>query len=443
MPTLQSLFNIDTLSMIMMALIVVVGCIVGSFSTRYLKGDKQYQAFFILLCTLIIVLLVLVCTNHLAIFWAAWTLSNALLARLMLHKSDWQASRGSYHLALRTFSVGSIVLAAVCTLLYRATDSLDIQQILNSSLGSQHTLILAGLICVAMTQSAAWPFHHWLISSLNSPTPVSALMHAGLVNAGGFLLARFSPLFFEHQTALLIIFSVGVLNSILGTLWKLIQSDVKRQLACSTMSQMGFMMMQCGLGLFPAAVAHLTWHGLFKAQRFLGSASAAQEASLDEHTPPSLHEFVLALFSGCVAAVLFGLLSGNSLFANDTTCLLTCIAWIAGAQVALVFIQRHLYSGLIISMGVNALLGCLYGFSVHLFHNLFIPMHFSHPQPLHWVYWSGLICLLVAWLTMLFGGKFFCSVNIPIWRQKLYVRLLNASQPHPSTVTTHRNHYNV
>jgi len=128
-----------------------------------------------------------------------------------------------------------------------------------------------------MTQSAIWPFHTWLISSLNSPTPVSAIMHAGLINGGGFLLTRFAGLFVQSTGMLQVIFFLGLLTALIGTLWKLMQHDIKRMLACSTMGQMGFMIAQCGLGLFPAAIAHLCWHGLFKAYLFLSSGSAAHE----------------------------------------------------------------------------------------------------------------------------------------------------------------------
>ena len=106
-------------------------------------------------------------------------------------------------------------------------------------------------------------------------------MHAGLINGGGFLLARFAPMLAIQPPILNLIFIAGITTALLGTLWKLMQSDVKRMLACSTMGQMGFMIAQCGLGLFPAAVAHLSWHGLFKAYLFLSTGSAAKEKRLD------------------------------------------------------------------------------------------------------------------------------------------------------------------
>ena len=87
-------------------------------------------------------------------------------------------------------------------------------------------------------------------------------MHAGLVNGGGFLIVRFAPLYLNYPGILNIIFIIGLSTAIMGTLWKLMQSDIKRMLACSTMAQMGFMIAQCGLGLFSAAIAHIILHGL-------------------------------------------------------------------------------------------------------------------------------------------------------------------------------------
>ena len=165
-------------------------------------------------------------------------------------------------------------------------------------------------------------------------------MHAGLVNGGGFLLARFAPLYVEHSILLTAIFVIGLATALLGTLWKLMQSDVKRMLACSTMGQMGFMLAQCGLGLFPAAVAHLVWHGLFKAYLFLASGGAAQEKRLDLGYPPKPATFFLALLCGVAGSLGFALTSAQSWFAGDTTLVLMVVAFLAASQFALPILRE-------------------------------------------------------------------------------------------------------
>ncbi|MBG9481996.1 NADH dehydrogenase, partial [Bacillus thuringiensis] len=131
------------------------------------------------------------------------------------------------------------------------------------------------IILAVMIPAAQWPFQRWLIESAVAPTPVSAIMHAGLVNAGGIMLTRFSPLFHDDiaQIILLIFSSISVL---IGTGISLVQVDYKRQLVGSTIAQMGFMLIQCALGAYLAAVIHLILHGLFKATLFLQAGSSVQ-----------------------------------------------------------------------------------------------------------------------------------------------------------------------
>jgi len=133
-------------------------------------------------------------------------------------------------------------------------------------------LLLSALLIItaAIIQSAIYPFHRWLLSSMTAPTPASALMHAGFVNGSGILLALFSSVVITSGT-LTLIFIVGGLTAVIAQFTKLLQVNVKQKLACSTIAQMGFMIMQCGLGFFNAAVVHLILHGFYKAYLFLSS----------------------------------------------------------------------------------------------------------------------------------------------------------------------------
>jgi hypothetical protein len=137
-----------------------------------------------------------------------------------------------------------------------------------SALGSAPSaavLVAAGaLLLAAMIQSALLPFHAWLLSSMTAPTPASALMHAGFVNAGGILLVRFAPVVSVDASVLLAIVPVGATSAILGKLLKTVRTDTKGKLGCSTVGQMGFMIMQAGLGFFGAAVTHLILHGFYR-----------------------------------------------------------------------------------------------------------------------------------------------------------------------------------
>ncbi|MDO3641358.1 proton-conducting transporter membrane subunit [Mucilaginibacter sp. L3T2-6] len=434
-------FHADKLSLILIGLVTFVTLSVGSFSVRYLKGDRRQKGFFLNLAALVIAVFLMVCADNIFLLLASWTISNILLARLMLHKGEWKAAKQSSILALKNFALGFAFLAAALIILYRITGETSIQAILIKPIGFKWSVACGVLILLAaMSQSAIWPFHRWLTSSLNSPTPVSAIMHAGLVNGGGFLFVRFAPMLANEPLILNVIFIAGIATALLGTLWKLMQSDVKRMLACSTMGQMGFMIAQCGLGLFPAAVAHLCWHGLFKAYLFLASGSAAKEKRLDLDYPPSFKDFSMALVCGVLAAYMFSVASGKHLLVADTTLFLTFLSMIAGTQFVLPVIRGHAKAKLLLAVAASVFAGAFYGLNVRIIELMLEPLKILVPQPLNILHFIAAVLLLISWLSMLFlrlrGRR-----SYPGWLLFQYVQMLNASQPHPKTITANRNEY--
>ena len=439
---LTSLFHFDALATIMVAFIAFIGLCVGSFAYRYMKGDTQYRAFFIQFTLLIGSLAVMVSADHLAILWAGWCVSNLLLVRLMIHKSAWKAATAAGILAAKNYFIGAFSLAVAFGLFYHATGETSIQALIRQPMTSPLLLPAVLLLLIAaMTQSAIWPFHKWLISSLNSPTPTSAIMHAGLVNGGGFLLARFAPICVNHSILLTTIFVIGLVTALLGTFWKLIQSDVKRMLACSTMGQMGFMVAQCGLGLFPAAVAHLVWHGMFKAYLFLSSGGTAQEKRFDLGYPPKPLAFSCALICGAAGSLGFAYASGKSWFAGDTTLVLMVVAFLTASQFALPILRQKTLKNTPLALFATITAGLVYGGSIHLIAWMMEPMGLMRPQPLNIFHIAGIMALTLAWLFVLFIRNDQKTKETPAWMLKNYVTALNASQPHAETITAHRNNY--
>jgi len=436
------IFHFDGLSVVMSGLIGFIGLCVAAFSWRYLKGDHAYGRFFITLGLMVSALFVLVSADHIALFIAAWAMANLMLVRLMVHKQSWRAARESGRLTLKHFAFGFIAIAGGFALLYTQTGETSIQALISTQ---YDPIILTGALCLisigATTQCGLWPFHRWLTSSLNSPTPTSAIMHAGLVNGGGFLIARFAPLYVQLPDLLTVVFVIGLATALIGTLWKLMQSDIKRMLACSTMGQMGFMIAQCGLGLFPAAVAHLCWHGMFKAYLFLASGGGAQEKRFDLCYPPSMKVFGLSLICGIAGAAAFSWAGNMTITAGDTTFFLIGMAFITESQLAMPILKKNAWRALPIAGIVTAAAGALYGFSIHAFEGLLMPMNLMQPQELGALHIMGFAALFVAWLSILFGRNPERSANMPRWMLRAYVTMLNASQPHPKTITAHRNHY--
>ncbi len=439
---INNYFNLDSLAKIMIMLVLIIGAIVAKFATNYMKGDKHYQRFFINFTLLIISIILMVAADNLVIFIISWVLSNFILVKMMVHSKNWQAAQESGWLTTKFYTLGFISLLIAFILLYLATGYTSIKATINENNSSP--LIKAALIFIilaSITQSAIWPFHKWLISSLNSPLPVSAIMHAGLVNGGGFLITRFAPLYLNYPEILNILFIIGLTAAIMGTIWKLMQNDIKRMLACSTLAQMGFMIVQCGLGLFSAAIAHIILHGMFKAYLFLSSANIGQEKRLDLHYPPSFICFLCALVSGAVGSYSFTLISGKDWLVKDTSLLSLSIVFIAATQLAITLLRENTLIRLPLAIVITTFAGAIYGFNMHLVESMLLNLSLFKPQPLNILHISGLVLLFTLWLSIIFGHYIqgYIPFRIKMW---LYVKALNASQPHPKTITAHRNKYN-
>ncbi len=449
MPMLEfsrsTLFRSDSLSWVMAVLIVFVAANVAAFSARYMAGDRKRGLHLALVGLLAVSVLTMAFADHLLVLAMSWAVSNLLLVRLMMHKTEWAAARNSGLLAAKTFAGGFVCLLAGFWLLADAAGSPLIHEIVSSkadtSLQAKAGLLL--IVLAAMTQSAAWPFHRWLISSLNSPTPVSALMHAGLVNGGGFLAVRFAPILSNQSAILHFLFLAGLVTALTGTFWKLLQTDIKRMLACSTMGQMGFMLMQCGMGLFAPAVSHLCWHGLFKAYSFLNAGSVTREKRV-ERIPADvrLGRFLLASVSGVIGAWAFARTSHIPFDLATTGSLMTGIAFMAAAQLSLRIPEIPGGVRQFVAMPLIGLVsGGAYGVSILAIDSLLEPMGLNRPQPLDFVYVSGFGVMSIVWVAMNFdvAGKLQTTA---LWK-RLYLKALNASQPHPHTVTASRSTYGI
>ncbi|WP_316409762.1 proton-conducting transporter membrane subunit [Legionella israelensis] len=362
---------------------------------------------------------------------------------LMIHKGEWEAAKNSGWLALKALMFGSFCLILAITLLYSVNDSTSIEFLINSNI--IHSLVLklalSLILLAALTQSAIWPFHRWLISSLNSPTPVSALMHAGLVNGGGILIVKFAPLFSTNESLLTILFLLGAISTVLGNIWKLIQTDIKRILACSTMAQMGFMMMQCALGLFSAAITHLCWHGLFKAYLFLSSGSAITQTKPVSSTKTNiLFLILLSTAGGLLAMSAFAFVTDKPTFSLEPTSFLLVFAFISGAQISLAM-QNCIrnFTKYVFVLPITFLLGILYGGSVYLIESILPNLNTVPITKLNIIHLMTLALFGIIWFAFNFG-----LVNkikeSRAW-DRFYMMMLNQSQPHPKTITTIRNTY--
>ncbi|MCU0893751.1 MAG: hypothetical protein MUD06_05400 [Rhodospirillales bacterium] len=348
LPAASGPVGIDALGALMALAVGLVSALVHSFSRRYMQTDPALGAFCGWLGMITAAVIAVVLAQNLVVLALAWLLTGYALVRLIGHRRDWPAARASSRRALATFALGDAALIAGLVLLVIAagTTSLPAISAAAGTLAAQSwsvagvelplfAIALCLIVVAAMARSAIFPFHQWLLGSMNAPTPVSALMHAGLVNAGGILLARFAHLYAEVPSVLTGIFVLGAVTAFLGTALMLVQSDVKRMLGCSTMGQMGFMLMQCGLGAFAAAIYHLVAHGLFKATLFLGAGSALEgpkAGQRDDNAAPGLIALPLLAAAGMVGAGAFALISGKTELGTAATAILLIFAFLAAMQ---------------------------------------------------------------------------------------------------------------
>jgi NAD(P)H-quinone oxidoreductase subunit 5 len=283
--------RLDAVSAAMLVLVSFLGAVVLRFSRRYLAGDPAQARFFSWMSLTLASVLTLVLSGQLLLLLAAWVSTSLCLHRLLLHYPERPGAVFSARKKFVVSRLGDLSLLAAAVLLHRAYGTWDFEAIFSAvAAGQTAGLPLVGFLlatCAAL-KSAQFPFHSWLPDTMETPTPVSAFMHAGIINAGGFLLVRLSPLLAEAPAALATLAVLGALTAAFGAVVMLAQPGVKRALAYSTIAQMGFMILQCGLGAWSLALLHILAHSLYKAHAFLTAGStigAVPRAAIPLRTP--------------------------------------------------------------------------------------------------------------------------------------------------------------
>ncbi len=302
----------DTLTAVMFLLVSFVGSIVIAYSRNYLAGDPGHGRFLRWLCLTLAAVLVLIISGNLVQFGLAWMATSLALNRLLLFYPDRPAAVLAARKKFIASRIGDLCIAISIGLLWQVFGGLDYATLFAGAkamagnatpLAVQVAAFL--LVIAALLKSAQFPLHGWLLEVMETPTPVSALLHAGIINAGGFLLLRFADLLVLATPALDMLVVVGGFTALFGSLVMLTQSAVKVSLAWSTIAQMGFMMLQCGLGAWSAALLHIVAHSLYKAHAFLSSGSVIDIARASWSPSPggAPHPARLGIAVGLVLAL--------------------------------------------------------------------------------------------------------------------------------------------
>jgi len=270
-------FMIDGLGMLFAAVATVVGSLAVIFSVDYMKGEAGLGRYYAFVLFFIGAMVGLVTTANLLLVFVFWEITALCsYALISFHNDDPKAVAGGVK-ALIITQIGGIGLLIGALLFYSNLHTLDINDII-SRVGNLpanvHSLAAFAFLIAAAAKSAQFPFQTWLPDAMEAPTPISALIHAAtMVNAGVYLLARFYPAFADVAGWRLAVMIVGMLSALLAAVMALVGNDLKRVLAYSTVSQLGFMVYAVGAGGIFASQFHLMSHSVFKALLFLGAGA--------------------------------------------------------------------------------------------------------------------------------------------------------------------------
>lgn len=304
-------FRLDMLSVTMLVLVSFIGWIVLRFASTYLDGEARQGPFLAGLALTLAGVLILVQSGDLITLAGSWIAISLGLRKLLLFYSDRvQAQRAARKNTIVAALSGLSMMVALSLLIvsYQTSDIASIlAQAREGSGGTTALLACAFLALSAILTSAQFPTHGWLSEVMEAPTPVSALLHAGVINAGGFLLIRFGDVMLLAPGVLAALVMIGGLTAVIGGLAMLAQPAVKTSLAWSTIAQMGFMIMQCGFGLFHLALLHIIAHSLYKAHAFLSSGSAVENiAKIKRPGPVAIPDKSAVLKAFASALLIYG-----------------------------------------------------------------------------------------------------------------------------------------
>ena len=259
----------------------------------------------------------MVASGNLALTGVAWLATGVGLRRLLTFYAHRPAAALCARKNLIVSRAADLALLAAGLLLYFSAGGLDYATLFARAadwrlMGLPPEVGAAALLIAmsALLKSAQLPVQGWLVEVMEAPTPVSALLHAGLINGGGFLLLRLSPLLELAPSALGLLAVVGAMTAVFGSLVMLTQTSVKVSLAYSTVAQMGFMMLEIGLGAYTAALLHLVAHSLYKAHAFLSSGSVVEVARAAWSPAPGERPHPAALALAVIAAIALVLTAG-------------------------------------------------------------------------------------------------------------------------------------
>lgn len=314
--------RLDPLSVLMFTMIALLAFIIIKFSANYLDGDNRQGIFIGRLSATIASVQLLVLSGNMVILLIAWILTSLTLHQLLVFYKDRPRARIAAKKKFIVARLGDFLLLIASIMIYIEAGSGNLEIIFSHFQLAFENGTVTGLMewsgillaLVALLKSAQFPTHGWLIEVMETPTPVSALLHAGILNAGPFLMVRMAYVLSPSEFGAVVLVCVGGFTAFFASVSFLTQTSIKTALGYSSIAHMGFMLMLCGMGLYSAAMLHLVAHSFYKAHAFLSSGSAVEQIRASKISLPKrmgspvriAASFVIAIFIYTIYSYLWG-----------------------------------------------------------------------------------------------------------------------------------------
>lgn len=284
---------VNTIQSWVALLVQLLGTVIGVFSSRYMQGEARQPQFIASFAGVLASVHLLVLADHWLLLIAAWAAIGLVLQQLLCFYQERPFAMLAAHKKFIADRIADVLLLIAASLAWWEVGSGSLTvlsayvRVTDVSLVLQISAVL--LVLAVIIRTALFPVHGWLIQVMEAPTPVSALLHAGVVNLAGYVLIRFSALIDTVPLAKWLLVFFGLATAILAGLVMMTRISIKVKLAWSTVAQMGFMVLECGLGLYTLAAMHLLGHSLYKAHAFLSASTIVQQSKLEQLRSHSAH----------------------------------------------------------------------------------------------------------------------------------------------------------
>lgn len=298
---LPTLLYASSLGLALSFLVQLLGTVIGGFSSRYLQGEAGQRRYVASLSAVLAAVHLLLLADHWVVLIGAWALVGVALQPLLCFYPERAFARLAAHKKRIADRLADVLLVIAAGLAWTEVGSGSLtalwEHLANEGMSLALHVCALSMVLAVVLRTALIPVHGWLIQVMEAPTPVSALLHAGVINLGGFVLILFAPLLEQAMPARILLFVFGLSTAVLAGMVMLTRISIKVRLAWSTVAQMGFMLLECALGLYTLAALHLIGHSLYKAHAFLAASTVVRQTrllALHNQSAPSASSLVCA-----------------------------------------------------------------------------------------------------------------------------------------------------